>query len=56
MLGIVNKSIQAFLCKHHGSAVWREVADRLRLGPEGFEAMLAYADDTTERSCRWPRG
>ncbi|ADE86360.1 heme NO-binding domain-containing protein [Rhodobacter capsulatus] len=48
MLGIVNKSIQAFLCKHHGSAVWREVADRLRLGPEGFEAMLTYADDTTE--------
>ncbi|PYF09798.1 heme-NO-binding protein [Rhodobacter viridis] len=48
MLGIVNKSIQAFLCKHHGSMVWREVADRLRLGPEGFEAMLTYADETTE--------
>ena len=48
MLGIVNKSIQAFLCKHHGAPVWREVADRLRLGPEGFEAMLRYDDGMTE--------
>lgn len=49
MLGVINKSIQAFLCKHHGPALWREISERLGVGPEGFEAMLSYDDHVTER-------
>ncbi|PTV96665.1 heme-NO-binding protein [Rhodobacter aestuarii] len=48
MLGVVNKSIQSFLCNHHGSSVWREVVERIGIAPEGFEAMLDYEDRQTE--------
>ncbi|MBZ4021366.1 hypothetical protein CKO11_02675 [Rhodobacter sp. TJ_12] len=48
MLGVVNKSVQAFLSNHHGQHVWREVAERIGIGPEGFEAMLPYEERMTD--------
>jgi len=48
MLGVINKSIQSFLCAHRGASVWREVSERAGLGHEGFEAMLNYDDQQTE--------
>lgn len=48
MLGVINKSVQAFLCAHHGPQVWRNVSERIGIGPEGFEAMLPYDDQLTD--------
>lgn len=48
MLGVINKSVQAFLCAHHGPQVWRNVSERIGIGPEGFEAMLHYDDQLTD--------
>ncbi len=48
MHGLINKSVQAFLRDHYGEAVWRDVAESIGIGPEGFEAMLRYDDTVTE--------
>jgi len=46
MHGLISKAIQSFLSDSYGEALWEEVALRsglrLRLGPEGFEAMQFY--------------
>ena len=48
MIGLINKSVQAFLCDHHGAQAWRDVAERIGIGADGFEAMLPYDDSLTE--------
>ncbi|MFT3689448.1 heme NO-binding domain-containing protein [Paenirhodobacter sp.] len=48
MYGLVNKSVQYFLSDNYGSAVWRKVAQRAGIGPEGFETMLHYPASVTE--------
>ena len=48
MIGLVNKSVQAFLCDHHGAQAWRDVAEHIGIGADGFEAMLHYDDSLTE--------
>lgn len=48
MHGLINKSVQMFLRDHHGISVWKQVAERVGLEHAGFEAMLHYADSSTE--------
>jgi len=48
MHGLINKSIQAFLCDHYGVLLWRQVAERAGIAPDGFESMLHYDDSMTE--------
>lgn len=49
MHGLLNRSIQGFLRRTYGEAVWLDVAARAGLGPDGFEAMLDYDDNLTDR-------
>jgi len=49
MHGLINRSIQCFLRDTYGAAQWDAVALRARLGFSGFEAMLSYEADLTER-------
>ncbi len=49
MHGLLNRSIQGFLRRTFGEAVWLDVAARAGLGPDGFEAMLDYDDSLTDR-------
>ncbi len=49
MHGLLNRSIQGFLRRTYGEAVWHDVAARAGLGPDGFEAMLDYDDNLTDR-------
>lgn len=52
MHGLINKSIQSFLCDSFGSAAWFDVAQKSGvaqiLGPDGFEPMRLYDDGLTE--------
>ena len=49
MHGLLNRSIQGFLRRTYGEAVWLDVAARAGLGPDGFEALLDYDDNLTDR-------
>jgi hypothetical protein len=49
MHGLINRSIQCFLRDTYGPAQWDTVAQQARLGFSGFEAMLSYEADLTER-------
>lgn len=49
MHGLLNRSIQGFLRRTYGEAVWLDVAARAGLGPDGFEALLDYEDSLTDR-------
>lgn len=48
MHGLINRSIQCFLTKTYGHALWEQVAYRARISPDGFETMLHYDDCVTE--------
>lgn len=48
MHGLINKSVQTFLCEHYGAALWRQVAQRAGIAADGFESMLHYEDALTE--------
>ncbi|WP_323037398.1 heme NO-binding domain-containing protein [Pararhodobacter sp.] len=52
MHGLINKSIQSFLCDSFGGAAWQEIAQQSgvaqQLGPDGFEAMQTYDDSLTD--------
>jgi hypothetical protein len=48
MLGLMNRSIQAFVHEIYGPAAWRAVAAEAGIDPEGVEAMLHYEDSLTE--------
>lgn len=47
MHGLINRSVQCFLRDTYGDALWRDVAGRIGLPPEGFEPMLHYPDGLT---------
>ena len=49
MHGLINRSIQCFLRDTYGASLWDNVAAEARLGFSGFEAMLTYDADLTER-------
>lgn len=48
MYGLVNRSLQSFLRIHYGSRAWKQVADRIGVGEDGFETMLDYDDAITD--------
>ncbi len=47
MHGLINRSIQCFICDTHGADVWADIARAADLGFDQFEAMLEYDDDLT---------
>ncbi|MBD3662383.1 heme NO-binding domain-containing protein [Sulfitobacter sp. TSTF-M16] len=49
MHGLINRSIQRFVCDGYGTETWEEVAARADLGLSGFESMLTYEDALTPR-------
>lgn len=49
MHGLVNRSIEGFIADTYGRDAWRAVAARANLGFDGFEAMLTYEPELTER-------
>ncbi len=50
MHGLINRSIQCFLRDSYGPALWDAVAVEVDLGFSGFEAMLTYPPEMTERA------
>lgn len=52
MHGLINKSIQTFLHANYGAALWRHVAQEAGLELDGFETMMRYDDEVTERVLR----
>ncbi|MFD2738969.1 heme NO-binding domain-containing protein [Sulfitobacter aestuarii] len=49
MHGLINRSIQSYVCDNHGTAFWSEAAARAGLDFSEFEAMLTYDDALTPR-------
>jgi hypothetical protein len=49
MLGLINRSLQCFLRDTYGQPVWDAVVRESRLEVNGFEAMMSYDEDLTER-------
>ncbi len=49
MHGLINRSIQSFVCDHYGAERWAEVAQLAGLDFVDFEAMLTYDDAITPR-------
>ncbi len=49
MHGLINRSVQCFLRDTYGAASWAAVARKAELGFDGFEAMLTYEPDITDR-------
>jgi hypothetical protein len=49
MHGLINKSIQSFVCLSYGEDRWIHVCEVAKLGFSEFEAMLTYDDDATTR-------
>ncbi len=48
MHGMINRTIQRFLCDIYGTSLWERVARRAGVPCDGFEAMLTYDDSQTE--------
>ena len=48
MHGLVNRSIQCFVRDTYGECRWAEIAQRMGLNANGFEAMLTYDDAMTQ--------
>ncbi|NUH66083.1 heme NO-binding domain-containing protein [Sulfitobacter sp. S0837] len=49
MHGLINRSIQNYVCDSYGPSCWAEATQRAGLEFTEFEAMLSYADDLTPR-------
>jgi hypothetical protein len=49
MNGLINRSIQCFVRDTYGEETWRRVARSLGVGRDGYEMMLDYPDDETDR-------
>lgn len=49
MHGLINKSIQSFLQVNYGDVVWEDVAATIGVPSDGFESMMVYPDDVTDR-------
>ncbi len=47
MHGLINYSLQSFICETYGVAQWEKIAADARLGSAGFEALMTYDDDIT---------
>ena len=47
MHGLINRSIQCFICDTHGADAWQDIARAAGLGFDRFEAMLEYDDALT---------
>ena len=47
MLGVVNKTIEAFVCQRYGDKLWADLLIVLSLPGYEFEAMLTYEDGIT---------
>lgn len=50
MHGLINRSIQSYVCDTFGAAIWARVTDHADLGLTEFEAMLSYEDSLTPRT------
>ncbi len=48
MHGLINRSIQSFLCDTYGAAAWTTVLRRAEVATDSFEAMLIYPPEQTE--------
>lgn len=49
MLGLINRSLQCFLRDTYGQPVWEAIGRDANLPSDGFEAMLTYGDEVTEK-------
>lgn len=49
MHGLINRSIQSFVCDSYSAEVWSEIAAKANLEFIAFEAMLTYDDAITPR-------
>ncbi|MEX3315960.1 heme NO-binding domain-containing protein [Sulfitobacter sp. PS-8MA] len=49
MHGLINRSIQNYVCDSYGPSCWAEATGRAGLDFTEFEAMLSYADSLTPR-------
>jgi len=49
MNGLINRSIQCFVRDTYGEDTWRRIARSLGVGGDGYEMMLDYPDDETDR-------
>ncbi len=49
MHGLINRSIQNYVCDSYGTEIWIDVTERARLDFVEFEAMLTYEDAVTPR-------
>lgn len=47
MHGLVNRALQCFISDTYGPDLWAKVAQKARLGIDGFEPMLTYDDALT---------
>ncbi len=47
MHGLINRSIQSYVCDNYGTAVWDAVVNKAGLEFTEFEAMLTYPDALT---------
>ncbi|MGC1494675.1 MAG: heme NO-binding domain-containing protein [Sulfitobacter sp.] len=48
MHGLINRSIQSYVCDSYGMDIWIDVTQRADLDFTEFEAMLSYDDAATE--------
>lgn len=49
MHGLINRSVQNFVCDSFGPEIWAQIVQRADIGCSEFEAMLSYDDDITPR-------
>jgi len=49
MHGLINRSIQSYVCDNYGAEKWAEIAAKANLDFVEFEAMLSYEDALTPR-------
>lgn len=49
MHGLVNRSLQCFLRDSYGGSAWMRTAALAGISPEGFESLMIYDDEVTER-------
>lgn len=49
MHGLINRSIQKFVCDTYSTGIWQQVAGHANLGFVDFEAMLVYEKPITSR-------
>ncbi|MFV2052097.1 heme NO-binding domain-containing protein [Aliiroseovarius sp. YM-037] len=48
MHGLINRSIQSFICDTYGRGVWLDVSEGAKLDFDSFEAMMIYDDALTD--------